>query len=191
MGIAHFAFDFSLRNEGCNRVNNNNVDTTGADQHICNFKGLFTGIGLRNQQSVRIHTQCLCIYRVKSMFSVNERCVTASLLSAGDSMESNGGLTGGFGSVDFDDTTTWQATDAESNIQSKRTGGNHLYRRTRVVAQAHDRALTELLINLRKRYFERLVAVISLGSRHGCILATCHDVLLKIRASPADDYSGL
>ena len=63
-------------------------------------------------------------------------------------------------SVDLDDPAARQAADAERDVEGDRAGRDDLDRRPDVVAEAHDRALAELAVDLGERGVERLVAVL-------------------------------
>ena len=52
-----------------------------------------------------------------------------------------------------------QAADAEGDVEGDRTGRDDLDGRPHVVAESHHRALAELLVDLRERRVEGLVAV--------------------------------
>ena len=65
----------------------------------------------------------------------------------------------GLRAVDLDDPAARQAADAERDVERDRAGGDDLDRRAGLVAEAHDRALAELLLDLGERDLERLVAV--------------------------------
>ena len=53
-GSHHLALP-GLRNERGNRVNNDDVNTAGADKHVRDLEGLFTSIWLRNQQRISVN----------------------------------------------------------------------------------------------------------------------------------------
>ncbi len=56
MRIAHFSVDFRLGNQRCDRVNDNEIDATGANQLVGNLQALFSAVGLRNQKLVEFDT---------------------------------------------------------------------------------------------------------------------------------------
>lgn len=70
--ITHFAFQFGFRHQGSHRVDNQNVNGAGTDQRVGNFKSLFTGIRLGNQQIFNIYADFFGIAGVKRMFGVNK-----------------------------------------------------------------------------------------------------------------------
>lgn len=72
MRIAHFAFKFGFGNQSGDRVDNQNIDSAGANQRIGDFQSLFAGIRLRNQQVVNVNADFLGIGRVKSVFRIDE-----------------------------------------------------------------------------------------------------------------------
>ena len=148
MGVAHLTFDFGLGHEGRDGVDDNDVDAARADQHVGDLKGLLARIGLRDQEGVGVHAQGTRVDGIEGMLSVDECGVAAGLLGVGDGVQGDRGLTGGLGAVDLDDAAAREATDAEGDIECEGTRGDHLHGRSIVVAQAHDGALTELLVDL-------------------------------------------
>ena len=60
-----------------------------------------------------------------------------------------------------------------ATVESEGTRGDHLNGRAVVIAQAHDGALAELLINLRQGDFESLIAIVGRGLCGGCF-TSCH-----------------
>lgn len=74
--VAHFAFQFGFGDKRGNRIDNQDVDSAGADQRIGNFERLFAGIGLGNQQIFKVNADFFGISGVKGMFGVNKgaRC---------------------------------------------------------------------------------------------------------------------
>lgn len=104
---------------------------------------------------------------------VDEGGIAPGLLGVGDGVQGDRGLTGGLRTVDFDDATARQAADAEGDVESEGTRGDHLDGGTVIIPQAHDGALTELLVDLRQGDFERLVSIIGDGLCRGCFTG-CH-----------------
>jgi hypothetical protein len=104
---------------------------------------------------------------------VDEGRIAAGLLGVSDSVQGNRGLTGGLRAVDLDDAAAREATNAEGDVEGKGTRGDHLNGRAVVVAQPHDGAFAELLINLRQGDFESLIAIVGRGLCSGCFTG-CH-----------------
>ncbi|SIA98632.1 Uncharacterised protein [Mycobacteroides abscessus subsp. abscessus] len=174
MRVTHLALDFCLGNERRDGVDDDNVDAARADQHVGNLEGLLTCVRLGDQEGVRVDAQGARIDGVESVLSVDEGRVAAGLLGVGDSVQGDRGLTGGLGAVDLDDAAARKAADAEGDVESKGTRGDHLNGRAIVITQAHDGALAELLINLRQGDFESLIAIVGRGLCGGCFTG-CHD----------------
>jgi hypothetical protein len=81
-----------------------------------------------------------------------------SFLGLGDDAETEGGLAGGFRAVDLDDAALGQAADAEREVHGERARRERLDLHLGVAAQAHDRALAELLGDGGERELDVLVA---------------------------------
>ena len=82
------------------------------------------------------------------MLYVDEGDVTAVLLTFGDAVQGEGGLTGAFRSVDLDDPAAGQTADPQRDIEAQRTGRNMFDVHMGVLAELHDGAFTELLFDL-------------------------------------------
>ena len=175
MGVTHLAFNFSLGHERRDGVDDDDVDAARTDQHVRDFEGLLARVRLGDQEGVGVDTQGTRINRVKGVLRVDKGSVTASLLGVSDGMEGDRGLTGGLGAVHLDDTTARQAADTQGNIEGEGTRGDHLDWRTIIVAEAHNGALTELLIDLRQGDFECLIAIIGRGLCGGCFTGSHGD----------------
>ncbi len=119
MAVAHFAFDFSARNEGGDGVDDQNVDCIGAHEGVDDLESLFAGVGLRHDEIVDIDTELASIDRIESMFSVDERGGTAGGLGCGDRMKGQGRLTRAFGSIDFDDAAARHAADTKCDVEAE------------------------------------------------------------------------
>ena len=77
------------------------------------------------------------------MFHVDKRHFAAHFLCLCDNVQSNGGLTGAFRSVQFHDTAAGDAADAQSHVQHHGAGGNGFHIQVRLVLpQPHDRTGT-------------------------------------------------
>ena len=167
--VAHFAFDFGARGERGDRVDDDDVDRAGADQHVGDFKGLFAGIRLRDQQLADIDAELLGVLRIECVFGVDEGGDAAELLHFGDDLQTEGSLAGRLRTVDFDDAAARQATDAQCDVQAERAGGHDLNAFVDLgIAHLHDGAFAELLFDLLQRCGERLCLVV------------VHDVTSKI-----------
>ena len=94
------------------------------------------------------------------MLGVHEGADATLLLGFRHDLERQRGFAGRFGAVDLDHAPARQTADAQGNIQTEGAGGNGLHVHVAVVgAQPHDRALAEVLVDLGKRSFQRLLLV--------------------------------
>ena len=150
-GIAHFAFDFGARRQRGNRVDNHDVDRARAHKRFCNVQTLFTGVRLGDQQAVNVNAECLGVNRVERVLGVDKRSRAAQLLRLCNAVQRNRGLTGGFRSVDLNDSAARQTADAECEIQTDRAGRDVFDIHAGVFAQTHNRAFAELLFDLTER----------------------------------------
>ncbi len=93
------------------------------------------------------------------MLGIDEGGDAARALHVRDRVEGQRRLTGRLRTVDLDDAATGQATDAEGDVEGDGTGRNDLDGSAVVAAQSHDRALSELAVDLGEGRFEGLLAV--------------------------------
>ena len=78
---------------------------------------------------------------------------------AGDGVQRQRRLTRGLRAVDLDDAATRQTSHAEGDVEGDGAGGDDGHRGTLIAAQPHDRALSELAVDLGEGGLEGLLAV--------------------------------
>ena len=159
MRVADFAFDFRFRRQRRDGVDDDNINRARARQRVTDLQRLLAGVRLRTQQVVDIDAQFACIDRIQRMFSIDERTGFTFALRCGDNLQRQGGFTGGFRTVDLDDTAHWQTAGAQRDIQRKRAGGDGFHIHGAVFTQAHDGAFTELLFDLAQCSRQRFLFV--------------------------------
>ena len=159
VAVAHLALDLGPGHQRGHRVDDDDVQRVGPDQHVGDLERLLAGVGLGDQQRVGVDAELLRVVGVERVLGVDERRDAARLLRVGDRVQRDRGLAGALRPVDLDDPAARQAADAEGDVEGDRAGRDHLDRRPDVVAQAHDRALAELPVDLGEGGVERLVAV--------------------------------
>ena len=157
--VAHFALDFGAGGQRGNRVDNNDVDRARADERLCDVKALLAGVRLGNQQAVDVNAERLGVNRVERVLRIDEGRRAAELLRLGNAVQRDRGLTGGLRSVDLDDSAARQTADAECKVKTDGAGRDVLDRHAGVFAEAHDRALAELLFDLAERVGERFFLI--------------------------------
>ena len=167
MGVPHLPLDLSLGNQGRHGVDDDDVQTARTHEHVSDLQGLFTGVRLGDQKIVDVDAQSLGINRVKGVLGIDEGGIAAGPLRTGHSVQGNSGLSGGLRPVDLDDATSRKPSDPQGHIKSNRARGDDGHRRTGIVPQTHDGALTEVLVDLGEGSGQGLGTVLGLaGSRH-------------------------
>ena len=96
---------------------------------------------------------------VERVLRVDEGRDAAGPLRVRDGVQRERRLAGRLGAVDLDDAAAGQAADAERDVQRDGAGGDDLDGRALVAAEAHDRALAELAVDLGEGGLECLLAV--------------------------------
>ena len=172
MGIAHLALDLRLRGERGHRVDDHHVDGAGANEGIGDLEGLLARVRLRDQQIVDVEADLLRVPGVERMLGVDERRGAAPALGLRDHFEGQGRLSGRFRPVDLDDAAAGQPSDAEGGVEAERPGGDRIdvpgHRR---IAEAHDRAPSELPVELTEGSVERGFPTVVRGS---FLRSPCH-----------------
>ncbi len=170
VGVAHLALDLGARHERRHRVDDHQVDRAGADQHVGDLQRLLTGVRLADQQGVGVHAELLGVLRVERVLRVDEGDRAAGPLGVGRQVQGQRGLAGGLRAVDLDHPAARDAADPERDVQGGGTGGDHLDRLVRLLAEAHHRALAELPLDLRERRLKGLLAVRTCHGFHPRVL---------------------
>ena len=163
MAVAHFAVDLGARHERGHRVDDDDVEGTGADQHVGDLEGLLTAVGLRNEQCVGVDAQSLGVFGIEGVLGIDEGRDSAGLLGIGHRVEGDSRLARRLRAVDFDDAATGQTADAEGDVEGRGTGGNDFDRRAGPITKAHDGTLAVGAVDLRHRIVERPITVLRLG----------------------------
>jgi hypothetical protein len=163
--VAHLPVEFGLGDEGGDGVEDDDVDRVGADERLHDVEGVFTGIGLGDEQVIEIYPDDAGVFRVECMFDVDEGGEPAFFLGLGDHAQTEGRLTGGFRSVDLDDAALGQAADAEGEIHGEGAGGEGLDLHLGVGAETHDGAVAELFGDGREGELDVFLAGVGDGSQ--------------------------
>ena len=156
--VAHLALEFGLGRERGHRVDDDQVDGAGLRTSASTISSACSPVsGWLISSSCRL-TPSFCAYWMSSACSASMKAHGAGdLLHLGDDLQRQRGLARRFGAVDFDHPAARQATDAQRDVQAQRAGGDDLdVFDLLAVAQAHDRALAELLFDLRQRGLQGL-----------------------------------
>ena len=151
VGVAHLAFDLGPRRQRRHRVDDQDVERAGADQHVGDLERLLAGVRLRDQEVVDVDPDGPGVDRVHGVLGVDVGADAAVALRLGHRVHGQGRLPRRLGAVDLHDAPPGQPADAQRQVQGERTGGDGLDVHPEVVAHAHDRALAELLLDLPQR----------------------------------------
>jgi hypothetical protein len=107
-----------------------------------------------------LHAELLGVADVEGVLGVDEGAHAAALLGLGDDVQGQGGLAARLRPVDLDDAAARETADAEGDVEAERPGRHDRdLALDRVLAQAHDRALAELLLDRAEGEIDRLVAI--------------------------------
>src|SRR5699024_2640204 len=162
-GVTHVAFDFGLGYQSRYRVDDNEIHRTGTYQRVGDFKGLFAGVGLRDEEVFEIDPETRGVLDIQGVLGIHKRTDTTDFLHFGDDLQGKRGFTGGFGAVDLDHPAAWQPANAQGDIQPQRARGDGLdvMAGGLIVAITHDRTLAKLPFDLSNGGSQRLGAFCS------------------------------
>jgi hypothetical protein len=155
--IAHVALELGLRDQRRDRVDHDDVDRSRAHQHVGDLERLLAVVGLREEQLLGAHAELAGVADVERVLGVDERARAAAALGLGDDVQGERRLARGLRSVHLDDAAARKAACAERDVepQGARRDRRDLGERL-PLAEPHDGALAELLLDLRDRRGERL-----------------------------------
>ena len=157
--VAHFALDFRPRHQRRHGVHHHHVDGAGTHQRLGDLQRLLAGVGLGDEHVLDLHAQSAGIGGIQRVLGVHKGHLAALFLRLRQNVQRQRGLAGGFRPVDLDDAPLGHAADAQRHVQRQRAGGDGLHVHLRAVAKAHDRALTEVLVDLGKGRLQCLFLV--------------------------------
>ena len=154
--VAHLALELGLRHERRDGVDDDDVHGRRAHERLGDLERLLAGVGLRDHEVVDVHAQLAGVVGVEGVLGVDERRESAALLRLRDDVERERRLARGLGPEDLEDAPAGHAADAEGVVDSDGAGGDRLDRLLGLVAEADERALAELAVDLLHRLLERL-----------------------------------
>ena len=119
VGVAHVALDLGPGREGGHRVDDDDVEGTGAHQHVGDLERLLARVGLGDEQLVDVDADGPGVDRVHGVLGVDVGADAAVALGLGHDVHGEGGLARGLRAVDLDDPATGQAADAEGEVEGQ------------------------------------------------------------------------
>ena len=145
MRSPHIPLDLCPGHQRGYRVDHDDVHRTGADQGLGDLQRLLTGIGLRDEQVLHVHTALGGVGGIEGVLHVDEGGDTAAFLGLGDDVLGDGGLASAFGAIYLGDPASGDPSHAEGAVEGQGTGGDDLYLEVSGLSQAHDRTITKAL----------------------------------------------
>src|SRR5699024_223227 len=107
-----------------------------------------------------INTEIFRILGVKCVFCIDESGNTAFFLCCSDCMKGHRRLTGGFRTIDFDDSAFWISTDSKCVVQGDGPAvycGNFT---ACLITKLHDCTFTKLLLHVLYHCFNRFLSLV-------------------------------
>src|SRR5579875_3136463 len=159
VAVPHLALDLRPRHERGDRVDDDDVDGSRADEHVGDLQRLLPGVRLGDEQRVGVHAELLGVLGVERVLGVDERGDPPGLLRVRDGMQRHRRFPGGFRAVYLHDAPAREAAEAERDVQRDRPGGDHLDGDMPLLAEPNDRALAELPLDLEQSRLKGLIPV--------------------------------
>jgi hypothetical protein len=94
MGISHLSLDFRPGHKRRYRVYDDKVQGPASYKHVRYLQGLFTRVGLAQQEVVRVYAELFCIFEVEGVFSIDEGDGAAAFLRLRGYVQREGCLDG-------------------------------------------------------------------------------------------------
>ena len=166
MAVAHLALDLGPWGQRRHGVDDDDVEGTGAHEHVGDLECLLSRVRLGDEQLVDVDADRLGVRRVHGVLGVDVGAHPAVALRLGDDVHRQGRLARRLRPVDLGDPAPRQPADAEGEIERQRPGGDRLDVHRRLLAHPHDGALAVLLLDLRQRHLQRLRLLLGVLRAH-------------------------
>src|SRR5439155_16783679 len=133
---------------------------TSTHVHVGDLQLLLAGVWLGHQELVDVDTELAGVRRIEGMLGVDERGDATTALGLGDDVQADGRLARALRPEHLDDPAARDATDAQRDVERDGPGrddrdpGPH-----RMLAELHDCALAELLLDLLEGDVQHLLAI--------------------------------
>ena len=117
MSVSHLTLDLGTWHQCGHRVDDDDIEGAGADQHVGDLQRLLTCVWLRNQHLVDVDSECLGIDGVEGMLGIDKGGNTSISLCLGDYVQPHGGFARALRAVDLDYAPAGHTADSQSEIQ--------------------------------------------------------------------------
>src|SRR5688500_6773357 len=122
MSVSHLSFYLSPGYEGSNRVYDDDVEGARAHEGIRYLQGLFTVIRLGEVEILEVDTDSLGVGWVDGVLGVDEGGQASCFLRLGDDVQGEGRLAARLGTEDLHDPASWDAPNAEGQVEGQGAG---------------------------------------------------------------------
>src|SRR3546814_1752332 len=119
MAVTHLAFDRGARDQGGDRIDEQDIDRVGAHQGIDDLERLLPRVGLRDDEVIDIDAELLGIDRIEGMLGIHESRGAALLLSFSHRVQCERRLARAFRPVDLDDAAARETADRSEEHTSE------------------------------------------------------------------------
>ena len=119
LGLAHLALELDPRGQRRDRVDRDQVDRAGADQHVDDLERLLAVVGLGDEQLVDVDADPPRVDRVDRVLGVDEGADPAARLGLGDDVVDERRLARGLRAEDLDDPAPRDAADPSARSSER------------------------------------------------------------------------
>ena len=187
MRVTHIPVDLSLRRERSDRVDNDDIDGTGADHGLGDLKRLLSRIRLGNIEIIDIDADISGVDRIQSVLRIDKSRNSSALLNFCDHMQRNGRFSAGLRSVDLNDPALGDPAEPERYIERERPCRDHFDIHLRLgLSELHHRSLAEFLLKVADRCFQRLDFFSTFFFAVHCIILILQFFLLHVAHAAFD-----
>ena len=165
--LAHLALQLAARQQGRDRVDDDDVQRARAHQLLGYLQRLLAGVRLGDEEVVYVHAQGAGVGGLQRVLDVYIRRLAAAFLGGGHDVQRQRRLAAALGAVDLDYAPARHAAYAEREVQGERARRDGLDIHGYVVPQAHDGALAVVLLYLGDGRLQGLFLVARGAGRRG------------------------
>ena len=160
-------------------VDNDDVDGAAAHKCIDDVECLLARIWLGDQEIIDVDAELGGIDRVERVLGIDEGRDAAVLLCFGDHVQRDRRLTGRLRAVDLDDAAARDTAYTEGDVERQDARRDDLDVHVCLgIAEAHNRTLAEVLLDLLQRILERFLFTC-------CFFLICCHVVLSFHDNPS------
>ena len=156
--VSHLPLELGPGDQRGDAVDDDDVESVGAHEHVGDLQGLLAGVRLRDEERVEVDAEPAGVGRVEGVLRVDEGRDAASLLGVGDDLQGQRRLARCLGAVDLDDPSPGHTADPQRHVEGEAPRGDDADVHPVLFSEIHDGPLTALLVDLLQCEVEGLLS---------------------------------